>query len=63
MVRGAPTQTMIEGEVVGIMSAFDSIQYWAKRLTLGLFGPADLDEAHDPHEALKREYGEEDGDS
>jgi hypothetical protein len=42
------------------MSMLDTLGYWAKRLTLGLRGPAELDKAHDPREALDREYEEKD---
>jgi len=47
----------------GTMSVLNSMQYWAKRVTIGLWGPAELDEAHDPREALKEEYDAEGGDN
>ncbi len=31
--------------------------YFIRRLGLALFGPAQLDEEHDPIEALRRQYG------
>jgi hypothetical protein len=37
----------------------NKVEYWAKRLALGLLGPAELDKEHDPREALDREQGEE----
>ena len=38
------------------MSVFRDAAYWAKRVLMGLYGPAELDEKHDPVEQLKREH-------
>ena len=38
----------------------DEIVYHTTYLALSLLGPAQLDEEHDPREALKRKYGKDD---
>ena len=38
------------------MSVFRDAAYWARRVLMGLYGPAELDEKHDPVEQLKREH-------
>lgn len=41
------------------MSVIRDAAYWVKRTLMGLYGPATLDERHDPGEQLKREHSRE----
>lgn len=41
------------------MRIFRDAAYWAKRMLVGLYGPAELDPEHDPAEQLKREHERE----
>ena len=38
------------------MNIIRDAAYWVKRTLMGLYGPATLDERHDPVEQLKREH-------
>lgn len=39
------------------LTPWSFVAYWTQWLALTLFGPAQLDAAHDPVEVLKRRYG------
>lgn len=41
-----------------LRSAFEAIAYWAELVLLTLFGPAQLDDEHDPVALLRRGHRE-----
>ena len=46
------------GETSPLRSAFESVSYWVELALLTLFGPAQLDAAHDPVALLRRGHRE-----